>query len=437
MNELRDILHQRHHDMAASLRHAPEFDETAAVRSVRSHRRGRAIVMGSSSLATVTVLAAGAWLLLTPGQPDVAPAITPSPSVSASPTPEASASATPSPEPVSYEGRNPGMSDGEAYYRAEHPATGEVWLDEPVAVDAPDGLQGDAAWWEVGTRAGATILAGGSFGGFIMVEVAADGEMSEVVSPFPHDPAASEGWTDLAAADTYYDSLALPATWTSADGIELDLRDHANYAYGMGTDQLNLLCDGCTELDVERVAAFGSSHAVRVVDSGSGTVTEDDGATSWAVASGGRVVAVAYALELPFGPLMPLWADPVGTQAALRAVAEYDEYGFVSNDVPVYVELQDRFCGPDLDWAALGIDEDPADWVETTLYGDLAVHRATADNPLTGPYYEGLGEYYPARVEGVSLDEYASAPAIVGAPAADGSGWWIEIRQDYSVRLGC
>ncbi len=102
-------------------------DETTATGPEPGGSRKRAVLIAAAATAAVAALGVTAWAI-TSGSP--APAATPSvsasPSASATPSPTPGASSTPSPEPVNYEGRNPGMSDEEALYRAEHPATGEV-----------------------------------------------------------------------------------------------------------------------------------------------------------------------------------------------------------------------------------------------------------------------------------------------------------------------
>ncbi|WP_062525516.1 hypothetical protein [Demequina rhizosphaerae] len=437
MNELRDILHQRHHDMAASLRHAPEFDETAAVRSVRSHRRGRAIVMGSSSLATVTVLAAGAWLLLTHGQPDVAPAITPSPSVSASPTPEASASETASPEPVSYEGRNPGMSDGEAYYRAEHPATGEVWLPEPVEVEAPDALSeyGAERWWHVGDRDDAAILVPtGFYVELAIVEVAYDGTATEVAAPLPSDPAPSGSTrTGLPASEVYYDSMALPATFTGPDGLTMNPRESGRLVLSFN--------GGFEGPGYEQVASVGASEVVR---SGSKwdwsyesyfTQFDDydpespDVVAARAVDSVvlDRIESVNYFLEHPFGFGVEISLDPLATDG-------------LRNDDRHYLDLMDRACGGVYEYGALDSQADPADWTEVGGSNGIPWYAPTVDNDLAHAFYDfaatnTLGWLADAGVR--SFEDYLEQRMMLGTPAADGYGWWVTVRSEGSIRQGC
>ncbi|WP_062516733.1 hypothetical protein [Demequina gelatinilytica] len=103
--EMRDLLHQRHHELATSMRHVDEFDEAVALKTVTGKRRGRAIVRSTTTVACVAVLAAGAFVLfgqepapITPAvpitTPSESPTPTPSPATSTAPTEEPSAEPT-------------------------------------------------------------------------------------------------------------------------------------------------------------------------------------------------------------------------------------------------------------------------------------------------------------------------------------------------------
>ncbi|WP_062296512.1 hypothetical protein [Demequina maris] len=439
MTELRDILHQRHHELAASLRHADEFDETAAVRSVKVHRRGRAIVMGSSSLATATVLAAGAWLLLTPSEPDIAPAVAPSPSmsVSPSPTPTPSASVTAEPAPISYEGRNPDMTDGEAFYRAEHPATGEVWLPEPIEVKAPAGVSGYGAdqWWHVGDREDAAILVPtGAYLDLAIVEVAYDGTVTEVAAPLPSDPAPSGATrTGLPASNVYYDSMALPATFTGPDGLAMDPRDRGSFV---------LAFDGGFEgPGYEQVTAFGGSRVVRRSETWEYSYAsffsqfDDYDAQSPAVVAARTVDEVAidrtenvnYFLEYPFGVGTEISLDPLDTDR-LRS----EDYR--------YVDLHDLACSTVHEYGALDTQADPADWVEVGGSDGTPWYVPTRGNELARAFYDLAEAEGGARLDEIgvrSFDDYLAERVMLGTPAADGYGWWVTIRSEGSIRQGC
>ncbi|MDN4483624.1 hypothetical protein [Demequina lignilytica] len=328
------------------------------------------------------------------------------------------------------------MSDEEALARAEHPATGEVWLDEPVEVEPPVGIDltylENAEWYHVGDRGSAAILVMDDFMTDVIVEVDADGTVWEVTAPWPHAQAGVASTLGLPVSDAYYDSLAVPHRWSSTDDVSLDLRpeflgswDAPSESWGPSTP----------------VATVGTSQVVRTTDGGSGAELMASGplgpTTKAAVdqAIGGRVEDVAYGLRLPFGFVAHL---PAGAVPALDDGAAT----LTSADDAGYVSLLDQRCGDSPDWRSFGTDEDPAGWepIDATDVTDL--YRATASNPLTAAFHaarvdmaeQGYGD--PADTE-LTVDDYAALPAIIGTPAPDGSGWWIEIRSDLSLRYGC
>ena len=143
MSDIRDVLQNRTSGLALSLRNADEFNAIGAKGMIKRKRALRATLVAGVAAVGVIVVGAGAWagygaMKVTPA---VSPSSSPSTTPSASSTP--SPSATPSAAPVVYEGRNPNMTDAEALARAEHPATGEVWLATPEKVEPGDWSKDD------------------------------------------------------------------------------------------------------------------------------------------------------------------------------------------------------------------------------------------------------------------------------------------------------
>ncbi|WP_062389392.1 hypothetical protein [Demequina iriomotensis] len=322
MSELRDILHQRHHEMAASLRDAPEFDEAAATRAVRTHRRGRVVVMSSSSLAAAAVIASGTWLLLAPADPVVAPAWTPSPSpsVSVSPTSPASPAPEPSASPsgTAESEADPSVplvtgDDVAVLERLMNPTTGETW-HEPVEVDVPAGVEATdhRIYLEVGARADAAIVAAVTtydsfyttegFQVVALLEVDGSGTR-QIVCPSTRADDMCVGDTEIAGAaedrETHYDSLTYPrsvtpaAAWTIATGT-LDPSTHGGTALGwasLAAGAYAVLPDGT------------ASTSVRT-DQTRTEIAELGGSTLVALETPGEVegtVEVHYAIDTPLG----------------------------------------------------------------------------------------------------------------------------------------
>ncbi|WP_062317997.1 hypothetical protein [Demequina maris] len=416
-------------------------DETTATGPEPGGSRKRAVLIAAAAAAAVVALGVTAWAI-TSGSP--APAATPSasasPSASAtpSPTPTPSASFTPSPEPVSYEGRNPGMSDEEALYRAEHPATGEVWLDEPVEVEAPTGVDPYFRvdqWWHVGDRDGSRILVPSGFlTPLSIVEVAPDGAARELSSPLPSDPAPSgDTATGLPASEAYYDSLSLPATLTGPDGLTMDPRERGTSVAG--------LADGFEGPEYTPVATYGAISVVRRAsrwDDSHGTYYAQDAAPHPAdprVVAGlelGLVVAdrvenVNYFLEYPFGFGVEIVLDPLGTDEPAA-------------DGRVYRDMLDQGCANVMEYASLDTRADPAEWIPVEGSHGVPWYTPTSDNDLAHAFYDfaatnTLGWLADAGVH--SFEDYREQRMMLGTPAADGYGWWVVVDGRASVRVAC
>ncbi|WP_062301772.1 hypothetical protein [Demequina subtropica] len=447
MNEqpdLRHVLHQRHHELATSMRHADEFDEAVALRTVTGKRRGRAIVRSTTTVACVAVLAAGAFVLLGQEPAPIAPAVpVTTPSESPTPTPSATPSATPSPDPIVNEARNPDMSDEEALYRAEHPATGEVWLDEPVEVEPPVDLPWNdegITWYLVGSRGDIEIYSveQAVFIGWTLLELAPDGTLSGVSSPRPSDPMPE--WPDgvpdaqpyldgVEESDVYYDSLALPSRWTSPEGLELTL--------GWGGAPVNLYW-GLTNT---QVGTAGNASIIRLDNNMLGTQ----------VPEGVSSTTLGYAILDPNGQAFSLAsADPLGTETSDVTLTD----GTVLGSEDRFHELSDGSCAATPEWTTYVQGTADGWWTEIGSTSRGAVYAPTADNTLARAVYdewlsrhEGALEYY--QEEGGDLpfgpfgeveptfQDYLDLPAILAAPAPTADGWFVEIDRDLSIVAGC
>ncbi|MDN4490510.1 hypothetical protein QQX13_06650 [Demequina sp. SYSU T00068] len=376
---------------------------------------------------TITVLACATWAI-------AACASATEPVATASPTEPVIASPMPSATPtlVVYEGRNPDMTDDEAVARAAHPGTGEVWLDEPVKVEPPAGLdlayRENASWYHVGDRGSTEILVMDDFVLNAVVEVDDDGALSEVTSPWPHADAVAEPSIPLPVSDVYYDSLALPRTWTSPDGVTLELRPDHMLSWDSPSESWGPLAAS---------ARVATAEVVRLTDGGSGWAVMAAGPLDPATVTvlesvvPGRVEDVSYGLRLPLGFVVHLVMDPF---TGMRPDAGSDSTGYTS--------LLDQACGDTPDWRSFGSDEDTSDWELVDPGDEVPLYRALDSNPLVQAFHAARVDmaehgFVEASDANVSVADFAALPAIIGTPAPDGSGWWIEIRSDLSLRYGC
>lgn len=424
MTDLHDILGGRATRLALSMRDVPEFDVSSAKRAVRRRRTTRASLVGAAACVALLAVAGGVWAITSgdPMEPIATPSPTPShtPSVTPSPTP------TPSVTAIAYEGRNPEMTDDEALARATSPATGEVWLAEAVAANpgswADDEFWttywGPPEWLLVGHRDGNEILTDRELG--FLVEVSTAGAARLVAAPAPYQ-AASVPDTDFPITvdtEVYYDSLALPAAVTTAEGELLDLRGARRPA------------KPAVLVSWTSVEAIGGNTILR-----SATPSNAD---YWGVEAAaildGNVRDIHFAVQTPYGglihvPFAPtgdaiIWDEPFGSAGEPHFIDFFDQSceGFSGS----LVAADPGLGGP---WRAVG----------TSKYGDVLAPEPT--NELAQAIYDNWKDYVVGggedRSEQIgSLEEFVEAPAFVAVSGANDQ-WWLLMNNALSARYWC
>ena len=429
MSDLREILAERATTLAMSLRDAPEFDAIAAKRTVRRRRTSRATLIGAAAGVALIAVGGGAWVLANRDGSELIPPASPTPSAtpSATPTPSSSPSVT----PILYEGRNPKMSDAEALARSEAPATGEVWLAAAKAAHPGkwskdpfwDGFDGSPVWMLVGSRDGNDILTERNNG--YLVEVSSDGTPRLIVAPRPDQPGVSDGDDYPIDVDTvvYYDSLALPAVFTTSEGVVLNPRQAWGAAAAFADPSLN---------SVSAVTSFGTNALLR----SSRPSDNESWGTGVANVLNGSTTDVRYLISTPYGATLyvPLDVAPIGS-------IEWSEPS-ASGKEPPLIDFFDQDCevtpGPAV--AITANAAGPWDVVGTSPTGD--VMAPTASSKLAHAMYANYKDVFPylsgdGPTPVLSYTDYLKAPAFVAVASADPDLWWLLLNKDLSARAWC
>ncbi|MDN4472137.1 hypothetical protein [Demequina zhanjiangensis] len=170
MSGLKGMFDDEFRDLSASLRDAPEFDELAAVRSVRRRRTTRTMTVAAGGVLAMAAVGVGAlaWGGGSDGGPATSVSPSPTPSVSASPS--ASASASPTDDGVV---TSADATDG--------------WFLLSVQVDQ------DAPYFEVDLGGGIEPV--GSRATDALLMVSPDGELTEIGTLDQYDASRLVGWT--------------------------------------------------------------------------------------------------------------------------------------------------------------------------------------------------------------------------------------------------
>lgn len=370
------------------------------------------------SLAAAFALAAcsgGAQPTASPSQ-TAAPTATPSPTV-----------ATVVPEPTAPEGRNPDMDATEAEVRASQATTGETWLTDASAIDTPawsvedvfwNTWDGVGTWHRIGSRAGADILRHDGSGE--IVEVAADGTPTWIPFPYPWQEVTALDWSpEIESDDTvYYDSLATAAN-VDLDGLVLSMR--GPYVPLVGS---------WSTAEIATVNLWAVDRFTQDVQGGWGDdpawVAYDEGLENVAF---GRRSPVGDVYDAP--PTRPAWDDVVWENG----------FGTVEGR---FIDLFDQACGPvqTLTWNILLTEPDMADWEVAGSVDGFPVYAMDESSDLATLMHDHyvqnpVGIRLEPDARDLSLADYATAPAVLGVPAGDGSGWWLLLNQSVSLRAWC
>lgn len=300
---------------------------------------------------------------------------------------------------------------------AAKPTTGETWLANPIAIEAPAAAAASgnwdeySEWFEVGARADTRIVAVYSFmSGVTLFEEDADGSLTWIANPFPADPAGlHEG--DIVGvakdAERCYESLALPTVVPLVDGAEGHL-EHLTW-------QTKPWSDGDAE---QRVRALGASALYRVVGS---SLTPDD------FAAVPPMTLVSYRIKTPFsGWIYPGFAPLAGLSGMTNAASLSDYF--------------DGGCGDTPGFEALVPQTSDADWTVVGTSGGRDVAIPTASNPYAIERYDAYVQmisYSGASLDAaMSFEEYLALPGLV-ALRADEGGWWVGLNTEVSPRMWC
>ncbi|PKQ25823.1 MAG: hypothetical protein CVT64_07190 [Actinobacteria bacterium HGW-Actinobacteria-4] len=365
---------------------------------------------------------------------------TPTPEVSPSPTTApVSDEPTPSPalEPVP-EGRNPDMSDAEALLRAERVVTGETWLPAPVPIATPAWAAGVEMlsyewdeWFTVGARGDADIVViSEGLGSFQMFEVDSDGKAVHVAEPSPMKdvPPDLSNWygaSIVTDGSIYYDSLATPATFTTPEGYVFSIRDMWGHFYP----------SGATQDLVGGVANVGVYRTESGIDYPEGLISTQGGLNT------ANLRHVAYLVRFPHGLWVPVRFDPLGLADGSAII---DASGIAVGPATEYVDLLDIHCGGEPLPQVLVLGQSSAQWtlVGSTDLGPLYAPQPT--NPVAierhAMYVDSLvafGEDPSSLPGAASVADFIAHGALLGTPAPDGNGWFVQLNREFSPRAWC
>jgi len=333
------------------------------------------------------------------------------------------------------------MSDAEALARIANPATGETWFTSPKAIAAPTWAASDdylgspqIHWYELGMRAGNTIV---GYTDEYMQEIferAPDGSWQWIGSPSASEPVTGGvgvtfGFPDVPLNETiYYDSMTLPQRFTLPTGEALEVNPNdrggiANPGYTVASQPAGTPVDSLGGYAILRYTT-----PVTFVWSETYGVPAPEGVT---------YRDLYYMLRTPYGMYIPLFFEPfVGLGDITWSVATsftVDQYSYIA-------DLNDISCGPwekDHNTIVTGIPE--SEWSvggTTQLGANVYVPKAT--NPLAEPLYDSyVASRDAASGSHVTMGAFLAAPAFVGYVVPGTNEWIVYLNGAYSGRAWC
>jgi len=352
---------------------------------------------------------------------------------SASPTgPTSSPTATPTPTATHPSGRNPAMTDAEALLRMTDPQTGEKWFGKPRpiatpkwAASSPDYGDDWAHWYELGTRADASIL--GAVNGWdelsLIVERHPDGHAVQIDHPSPNEPRpGSDAPPELGIphdTTTYYDSFAQPAQLALASGTPLLVAA----SYGLIGRQI-------TATATSSAGTYGAFEAVRY---------DSTPTFAWSdpPPAGLTFAKWDYLLRTPWGSEVVLTYAPfVGYDSVKWSAGS----PYTPSDQPGPTDLFDSSCGgaplapvivvrglTDRDWVAAG----------TTARGET-IYLAAPGNPLIDPIYRAYADIKASYGNAVvTRDEWIGDRGLVAFKTPSTGSWVVYLDAGLSGRAWC
>lgn len=376
------------------------------------------------ALIAVVVTRLGSEPVAAPSESSTAavesPSASPKPSASTSPSPSIQAAAT----------RDPFMADAEAIERAENPRTGEVWLANPQEIPEPAWARdtsyfatlGGPVWYLVGHRAGNEIISQGLSG--YLIEVSPDAGPKIVIAPYPYEVPSVEDWRDAPIpldTDTFYDSLAVPATAETPDGSVINIRDRT-----FGRDDLG----GAT---VEAMATYGGNTWAKLSRPADGGALEAPRIKALVVESSQEV---GWVLLSPYGAIHQPRFDPAAQPISWKP-------GYGATPDRGFVDFYDNSCGNSTEFDAQIPAGAFGPWmlVGESPSGDILAPMA--DSPLAQAAYQdkfelAVGPDGPGDNPFLtSLESFVAQPGVIAIPTRGGGDWWIMVNMDASTRLGC
>lgn len=433
--------------IASSAAGTPEFDSAAAVRSVTVRRRTRASFVSAAAAVALIGITVTTGLVVRQFNED-----SPSSLVTANPPSETASSHHSSPSATADSAttvvRNPLMDDAEALERAEHPATGESWLTQAVKRDAPSFAPSDAAsceWYDVGTRGDRDILIMAGECDQFIVEANEDGtDPAILTAPFPFQDTSAlaelaDAFSSYAAmaypgmridAETFYDTLALPESWTAADGVTI--RRDAVTMRILKPQQAPESPSVDGTFGQLTLATVDRDAHVNYVDVGL-----DDKAAFTFIDRRYVVGLPAKGLFLEVLPEQELDADGAATPHEGSLAID----GFETDFFAVRCTYD---AGPA---GVLLTTTDASQWQPSGDANGHAIYTPTASSPLAQAMFAAWLNYRTRQGDLVTgnevsgsidtLDEYLQLPAIVGWPSEDGTGWWVQLSDAVRMQEWC
>jgi hypothetical protein len=345
------------------------------------------------------------------------------------------------------------MTDAEALQRITEPQTGEKWFGTAKTISAPAWAAGSqilsqdgALWYELGTHGTATIVGAATFAEIeLIVERRPDGTYRQIDRPSPGPTAATESSppTEYGVPhdqDTYYDSLAVPASLALPSGDTLSTWFPTEFGLVVANNGYGFNHDGETASSAGR---FGAFEIVRY---------DSPGTFAWsefydvAAPAGLSIVNWYYLLRTPWGTEQSLGYQPFGTLAEVTWGAAYPmpSTDAAGTDTNWLVDLNDSGCGPwDHDHVTVVRGLADSAWVSAgTTKRDQKVYLPAANNPLLAVVYKLYAKHLVADAQGpapqpISQQEFVARRGLVAYKTPSSGNWVVFLNRNLSARAWC